>query len=397
MTMRRRADLVLISLAAAFAASLALMCAVGEPVWLLLVQAVLEGALVGSAADWFAVRALFEAPLGYTKHTRLVPKNRARLLRAIADGVQKQVLPRSVIRSRMAEARLVPFFIETAENYGIERALDKLWSRYVSAQGIGEKGADYLLARADRLTVSSILSETMVSRLSGQVLAWASEKVRSEAVRGWIEQQLEKVIDEKADEAGVLGKLFAFFGKASGTVDAHAASVAVVRAVAKELQSAAADEHHTLRVWLSSEFCKVLGRLDEKDIVRTVLAYPRLGTLLREAVDCAARDGEAAGRRFFLSEGRRCWDILTANAALKTEIEAKLHWAIYRFVETRGYLIGEVIERTLERYSEDEMRVFIEEKVGDDLEWIRMNGAILGGILGLVFFLVMYGLGITLG
>lgn len=397
MTMRRRADTVLISLTILFAVSLAVMCAVGEPVWLLLMQAVLEGALVGSVADWFAVRALFDAPLGIEFHTRLVPRNRGRLLRAIADGVQKQVLPRSVIRSRVSEVRLVPHFIEAAENYGIERGLDQVWSHFVQPRSYGEKGADYLLSRAEKETVSSLVTAPVIDRLSGQLLAWAGTRVQTEAVRAWLEAQLEKVVDEKTESAGVLGQLFAFFGRASGSVDMHAASVAVVRTVSEELQRASADAQHPMRVWLTREVGRLLCRLDEQDIVRTVLAYPRLRALLAEAVDCAAREGMEAGRRFFLTEGARCWQILTANDALKTEIEARLHWAIYRFAETRGYLIGEVIERTLERYSEDEMRTFIEEKVGDDLEWIRLNGAVLGGILGLVFFLVMYGFGITIG
>jgi uncharacterized membrane-anchored protein YjiN (DUF445 family) len=70
---------------------------------------------------------------------------------------------------------------------------------------------------------------------------------------------------------------------------------------------------------------------------------------------------------------------------------------LYRFIEMRRDLIGEAISRTLCAYSEDEMRASIEEKVGDDLEWIRLNGAVLGGILGLVLFIVLYAGGIVLG
>lgn len=389
--------MVLISLAVLFGISLILMQAVGEPVWLLGLQAVLEGALVGSIADWFAVRALFNAPLGITFHTRLVPRNRGRLIRAIVDGVQRQALSQAVIRSRVSETKIVPYLVDMAEEYGIERGLDQLWSRYVRLQDFGEKGADALLHRAEEMDLSAFWGRDAARRVSGQLLALASREADSDRFRARIESYLDETVAKKTESAGMLGALFAFFGRASGSIDTKDASHTLSRAIVQYLREAASSESHALRMWLTEELYTAVGRLGGDRIAKQMLAYPRLRTLLEEAAVRAAAEGEAAGRRFFVAEGSRLWRMLRDDRELLIELEAKLRWSIYRFAAARGYLIGEAIEQTLERYSDEEMKSFIEEKVGDDLEWIRLNGAVLGGVLGLLFFLLMASLGITLG
>ena len=102
-------------------------------------------------------------------------------------------------------------------------------------------------------------------------------------------------------------------------------------------------------------------------------------------------------KALFVAEGVRLWQMLKQDDEFVTELEAKLRLMLYRFIEMRRDLIGAAISRTLSAYSEDEMRASIEEKVGDDLEWVRMNGAVLGGMLGLVLFFVLYAGGIVLG
>ena len=284
-----------------------------------------------------------------------------------------------------------------AEEYGIERGLDQLWSRYVRLQDFGEKGADALLHRAEEMDLSAFWGRDAARRVSGQLLALASREADSDRFRARIESYLDEMVAKKTESAGMLGTLFAFFGRASGSIDTKDASHTLSRAIVQYLREAASSESHALRMWLTEELYTAVGRLGGDRIAKQILAYPRLRTLLEEAAVRAAAEGEAAGRRFFVAEGSRLWRMLRDDRELLIELEAKLRWSIYRFAAARGYLIGEAIEQTLERYSDEEMKSFIEEKVGDDLEWIRLNGAVLGGVLGLLFFLLMASLGITLG
>ena len=396
MTMRKTADIVLVSLAALFVLSLLLMRAVGDPVWLLAVQAMLEGALVGSIADWFAVRALFGAPLGITFHTRLVPRNRDRLIRAIADGVQNRILTRTVIRSHLAKRVLTDMLIEKTESYGIERGLRKVWDEEIKPNISGQKAADMVLEKVGEIEMPSVLSAETAHTVSEAVLTWAANKAETEDFRQTVESYLEQFVTEKTASAGMLGALFGMFAKASGTVDTHDASVKLSRAVAGYLREASADGHLT-KLWLTAEVRAILARIDEKAVMGAYLGDDSVQGALREAVAAATDGGEGAMKALFVAEGVRLWQMLKQDDEFVTELEAKLRLMLYRFIEMRRDLIGAAITRTLSAYSEDEMRASIEEKVGDDLEWVRMNGAVLGGMLGLVLFFVLYAGGIVLG
>ena len=396
MTMRKTADTVLITLAVLFVLSLVLMRIVGDPVWLLAVQAMLEGALVGSIADWFAVRALFGAPLGITFHTRLVPRNRDRLIRAIADGVQNRILTRTVIRSHLTKRVLTTMLIEKAEAYGIERGLAKVWDSQVRPNVSGEKTAETLLAKLDKAEMPSMLGAETAQTVSEAVLTWAAAKAETESFRQTVEEYLEQFVAEKTASAGALGALFGFFAKASGTVDTHEASVTLSRAVADYLRGASEDGHMT-KLWLTAEVRTILARIDEKAVMGAYLADDTVRAELGRIVCTAVDGGEPQMKALFVAEGVRLWQVLKQDETFVTELEAKLRLMLYRFIEMRRDLIGAAISRTLSAYSEDEMRASIEEKVGDDLEWIRLNGAVLGGVLGLALFGVLYACGIVLG
>ncbi len=396
MTMRKTADVVLVSLAVLFILSLFLMRVVGEPVWLLCLQAMLEGALVGSIADWFAVRALFGAPLGITFHTRLVPRNRERLIRAISDGVQNRILTRTVIRSHLTKRVLTTMLVEKAESYGIERGLDKIWELYICPNIGGKERAAQLMAHIDKMEMPSVLCADTAHTVSGAVLTWASDKAETEQFRMTVESYLEQFVAEKTASAGALGALFGFFAKASGTVDTYDASVKLSRAVCDYLRASSEDGHMT-KLWLTAEVRTIFARIDERAVMSAYLADDTVRAHLAR-VACAAVDGgEPAMRKLFVAEGVRLWYALKQDEAFVTELEAKLRLMLYRFIEMRRDLIGAAVARTLSAYSEDEMRDSIEEKVGDDLEWIRLNGAVLGGILGLVLFGLLYICGIVLG
>lgn len=394
MTMKRTADRVLLVLAGLFVVSLVSVRALGEPLWLLAVQALLEGALVGSIADWFAAKALFDAPLGIRFHTRLVPRNRVSLLRAIADGVQNKVLAGRVIRSQVAEMMLVRTMIATIDSYGKERILAQIWDRYAEDAICGVWRTDALMKRGKEYTLTSLLDEERAFAISGRLLAMGSRLAESERFCTQVETYLDKLVEARA--GGTLAKLFVFLGAASGAIDTQDASRAVSRAVSAYLARASEEKEDAIRLHLTDEVRAVARRLDDVQLVRSILDEPWVQEQAEKILASIQAVVRSDGKEIFIREGVKCYRALIADERFCTELEAKLRWMIYRFVDARGYLIGQAIERTLARYSENEMRDFVESRVGDDLQWIRLNGAILGGILGLALFVILYLCGIVL-
>lgn len=388
MTMKRRADLVMVVLTVLFLISLVLMSVVGEPVWLLLLQAILEGALVGSVADWFAVKALFDAPLGIRFHTRLIPRKRAALVRAIADGVQEQVLSRRVIRLQVSETMLIEQILASIETYGVERILANVWTKYADEATWARRGADSLTTKAKDGRLADILREENVLALSGTILAVGSDMAGSEQFALRVKSYLDAIVEEKT--RGMLAKMFLFFGEASGAVDTKEAAQLFAREFSTYLARASVREDDVLRAWIARQVREVIGRLDEAQTVMNVSENENVRELVVDLTARIAKAVRANGKETFVQEGAKCYHALAMNERFLMELEAKLRWAVYRLATARGYLIGEAIERTLASYGEDEMRDFVEAKVGDDLQWIRLNGAVLGGLLGLIMFGLLY-------
>lgn len=393
MTRKQTADRVMATLAVLFVLSIVLTAIVGESVWLLLLQAMLEGALVGSVADWFAVKALFDAPLGIRFHTRLVPRNRGKLLRAIADGVEEQVLSRTVIRSCVSETMLVKQILEAVDSYGVARILEGVWDRFRQGE-VGERAVQTLLRRERVCSLMRPADEDVSRSISGKLLTMGSRVAKSEAFRAQVEAWLDRLVEEKSD--GMLAKLFVAFGAASGAIDTKEASYMVSRKLGARLLRASQENDDVLHLWLTKQVRAAANRLDEMQVMQELTEGSQLKELTLDLTGKILTALCREGKDVFLEEGEKCYRALTSDERFLTETEAKLRWAIYRFVQVRGYLIGEAVERTLDGYSEKELRDFIEAKVGDDLMWIRLNGAVLGGILGLTIFVMLYRCGIVL-
>lgn len=395
MTMKQRADGVLLMLVILFASSLLVMRVVGEPIWLLAMQAILEGALVGSVADWFAVKALFDAPLGIRLHTRLIPRNREKLLYAIADGVQKQVLSGRVIRSRVSETMITERLVSAVGSYGIERILEAVWIRCAKDENLARFAVRFIRDKGKDCVIADAVTDEMLCIISGKLLKMGSRIAESESFFLQVKSYLDAMMEKKAD--GMLAKLFVFFGAVSGAVDTSDAARAFSQRLGTRLTQASEREDDMLRVWLMREMRALLMRLDEDQTILCILEHSRVSDLISELAESVASAVQANGKDVFVAEGAKFCRALMADKHLLTEIEAKLRWAIYHLAKTRGDLIGQAVRQVLAGYSEEEMRDFIESKVGDDLMWIRLNGAVLGAVLGLVMFGVLHlcGVGIN--
>ena len=78
---------------------------------------------------------------------------------------------------------------------------------------------------------------------------------------------------------------------------------------------------------------------------------------------------------------------LSADAALREQVNAWCRRIAAAQVEQHHTLIGALVEEQLNRLSERNLSELIEDKVGEDLNWIRLNGAFVGGLIGMALYL----------
>jgi uncharacterized membrane-anchored protein YjiN (DUF445 family) len=374
-----------------------------------------EAALVGGLADWFAVRALFVHPFGIPfPHTAIIPRNRQRIVQEIRGLVEEEWLPRSLLvgkvnafdfvgsgllpMARSLRPRLVELVRSVAADIlaGVEpQALAGFLARGVAGSidpdKVGPILAD-LVARAREQRWLEPLLREWVAKLQ----AW-SERPDSRAT---IRHQLEQAANAYREQGWFKNVTYQLAEKLGG-IDLDEAAIvllAEVRRFANEQTAEGGAVPEIVRDGLT----EIERRLREdpsflQDVRAFILETSETGslTLLLEPVIASLR---AEGLRELDAENSRLVGLameqldtwlqrLSADAALREQVNAWCRRIVAAQVEQHHTLIGALVEEQLNRLSERNLSELIEDKVGEDLNWIRLNGAFVGGLIGVALYL----------
>jgi len=354
-----------------------------------------EAAMVGALADWFAVTAIFRHPLGIpVPHTALVKRRKDELGRSLQTFVTDNFLTEEIFRERLRHAQLslrAAHWLESKQHR--TRVLEQLL-----------KAAHALVNRADDDDVRSIVEDTLVPRLKKEPLspvagAFLEGIVTDGAHRGlvdlavgelhrWLRRHPEVVADLVGERAPWwtprwVDKRVTTYGydQVIGWVSdvlnnrEHPARLALDDLLASLAQDLQFDEH-------------IRGRFEQlKD---RLLAHPQIGTTvvslwqsvrnsLVDAMDDRSSSLWKRGDGWLAELGDR----LENDDALRTRVEQQISDVVGFMVTTYGAELATVISATVERWDADEASERIELFVGRDLQFIRINGTIVGALAGL--------------
>ncbi len=360
------------------------------------VNAGAEASMVGAIADWFAVTALFKHPLGIPiPHTALIPRRKDDLGKGLQEFVGENFLQEAIIRERMAaatpSARLATWL---AEPDNARRVVDE--AAEVAAIGLGKVRDDHIAGLVNDALVPRFREEP-ISPLLGGLL---SEALNDDVHHGLVDLALAELHDwlqenpETVQE--VLGERAPWWAP-PGLNDRVTARVhlEMVRWVA-DIRD---DPRHHARQALDSLLLQLAADLldDEATQERTerfknrVLDHPAvvssgisLWNALRRALTASLGDRDGAVRRRLLDEVQAFAHRLRADPALRERLDGIGADVAVFAVERYGTELTGVITSTIERWDGREAARRIELHVGRDLQFIRINGTIVGGLVGVL-------------
>ncbi len=424
--MRLAATLLLLAMALVFA--LATLAAnawhVAHPVlpW---VRAFAEAALVGGLADWFAVTALFRRPLGLPiPHTAIIPANKDRIGDSLAVFLKENFLTPSVVARRLEEfdiagaiaARLarppaLPFAepvlkASAAGNIAqpgvaalpapprrpARRGIGPLLARLVEAldhQAIGGLVRDAASDRLRTMQLSPVLADAIDTTLDKgrheplieSALAWGLRTLddQQSTIRSMVSQRTNWLlrlvnVDESVSETLIDGLRRLL-------VDMHHdPHHPLRRRIAESLRTYAFDLRHFPETQAGVEAFKA-----------DLIANPALGAWLAGLWD-SARAGlvtsltssAAAGGGKFGAAMQAFGTRLQADAALRTAINLHLRRAAVGLVNDYGDEIVGLVSDTVRGWDAGTITEKLESAVGRDLQFIRINGTVIGGLVGVV-------------
>nr|WP_318210008.1 DUF445 domain-containing protein [Streptomyces sp. SJL17-1] len=377
----------------------------GWGAWAGYVAAAAEAGMVGALADWFAVTALFRRPLGLPiPHTAIIPTKKDQLGASLGHFVGENFLSPDVVRGRLAALgigrRLGEWLADpahadrvTAEaSTALRGALTVLRDSDVQAV-VGEA----ITRRAEAAEIAPGLGKTLEKIVSDGAHHRAVDLVCTRA-HDWLVTHGDSVMD--AVQGGAPGWTPRFVDKRIGErvykellrfvtemrdMPAHPARGAIDRFLTDFAADLQADTDTRARVErLKSD---LLARPEVQDIIASAWAS------VRSLIIAAAEDDRSQlrlrARASLISLGNR----LSTDARLQSKVEGWAEDAAAYVVTTYRYEITSLITDTVAGWDATQTSKKIEANIGRDLQFIRINGTVVGALAGLLIYTVSHGVG----
>jgi len=128
-----------------------------------------------------------------------------------------------------------------------------------------------------------------------------------------------------------------------------------------------------------------LDRLELEPLVHTLVERVR-----QAAITPAGTDGKSPVEKWAYIQVNKYWQQFRSDAALQGWVEDHLRRGLKIIIGQSHRLIGQVVRTALESLTDSALNEFIEKRAGEDLAWIRINGSVVGGIVGLLLYLTVY-------
>ncbi|HCD58921.1 MAG TPA: DUF445 domain-containing protein [Exiguobacterium sp.] len=380
-----------------------------ENAWIFWLQSGFEAGLVGGIADWFAITALFRHPLGLKiPHTNLLPKNRERVIESIVHMLETDLLNKESIVAKLQHMTLadrvikilrsilvLPAFRATVTELmvGLIRKLPKEAILEFANTRVTETIKAYpskrLAVRAMQLNEERRLDELLMDQLLdyGQRLLEdpvIRDQIGRLAYTAMIDQEkntflrvtartVQKVYSEEKLSLVIQGVLLTVIQDMRHVH--HPNRLAILDHLRRNLAQLSVDEERLAKIdaWKASE-------VDRFDFVPVIERAYDAGLIeLERYLTSDAFWSERAMP--MLSRALDDWE---QHPTFKDSSDQWMKEQLVRFVEQNHQKIGGLVRENLNRFDTETLINMIEDKVGSDLQWIRVNGALCGFIIGLI-------------
>ena len=372
--------------------------------------AVMEAALVGGIADWFAITALFKKPLGFPWHTALIPRHRQKVIRSIRNMIDQDLLTVQSIKKRVESSCFVTLLIGFVDHERgrefIRSSLERFGKDMISKLDIRD-----FVNHMEGFIRKEIKNIDLTSQMNN-VVRWLLENDRARVLTMYIVDELINQLDKNEAKRNIyqyleemtqtknrspLERAFIWLGEQTNSVslsDATDAFYAEILAILQEIKNPDHVIHNKIHENLTA-----IAEAPEKNYTWLEQVESWKMTLATEVElgDAVIHVSENFLKTtnpllspqlidWIYTQMDRYWMFFKGNIELQEWLEVRIKQVIYELIEKEHYIIGEIVQRVLGEFNDDKLNRFVEEKAGDDLQWIRINGSIVGGIVGLLMF-----------
>ncbi len=394
--MRRLATGLLVFMAGVFVAARLLQ---PRAPWLAFVAAFAEAAMVGALADWFAVTALFRAPLGLPiPHTAIIPRNKDRIGASVANFLEHNFLTKEVIAAELAPidfagvaanwlaaphnsravatqmVGLIPAVLRMIEDDEVGRFLQRRAAGMLGTIRFGPFAADI---------VSILIAEQHHAQLFDHLIRMGAAALENHKplIRQKIHERSPRWIPKSVDERffnSLLQELEDFLAQmGEADSDWRLRFQAALDDLVMKLRTAPEFEAK-IAAFIAGTVQHPLFKAYSEEVWRDIKQ--------RVLDDVASADSHAVAR---LERGLQAFGAaLAEDQAVRTRLNGWLAGFATEVIVARCVLIADLVRRVIQTWDAKTVSRKFELYVGRDLQYIRINGTIVGGLVGLVLYVI---------
>lgn len=368
-----------------------------------------EAGLVGGLADWFAVTALFRHPLGIPiPHTALLPKNRNRMIRALISMLENDWLTKESIQRKIKQIKFTEKLMQIAKKElstnSLNKAVGTLLFEAVSQANL-EKLTPFIVNELKRnirsIKVSGFLESIVHQVINKKLDEKAMDYVLAETEK-WMEKEETKVkigimAKQLLDNTEADGFLKMAINSFSNLINAEKLGNILQPFILKRivlLQESDNPYRHLILTRIRKELVSVQNREEliaaiddwKETLVNNWDPTEQMTKILEQLKSklLLLTQDENFIDKYVLSFIRNLLDKMEATPEKMDSIENWIQKQIFYFIDNNHEKIGILVKENLEKLDNETLIDLMENNIGKDLQWIRVNGAICGFFIGIV-------------
>ncbi|ATA72290.1 MULTISPECIES: DUF445 domain-containing protein [Capnocytophaga] len=366
------------------------------------IKAFSEAAMVGALADWFAVTALFHKPLGLPiPHTNLIENRKKSIGDNLGGFVVDNFLKPEGIRPYVEEVKITPFLAEwLSKEKNINTLTNEISEKIVQlVNGIDEENATDFITQKSKELLHEIELKTLISKS----LDYIMEEKEHQKLLSFILQKIETYIWENKSlvQEKVSSKSAFFIPKFVDDILADKITEGLANYVAEIIK----DPEHSVRKEVDSQlnaFSKDIQTssawstkieniksqiINSKSIDKYAL---QMWKYLKDYInnDLAKPTTDSTLKQYFYKYIQKLSLQLHTDVELQQKINRQIQKTAYQFILKNRHEVGILISRTVGNWQGKELSRKLELEVGKDLQFIRINGTVVGGLAGVLIYAI---------
>ncbi|HHT7165723.1 TPA: DUF445 domain-containing protein [Bacillus cereus] len=374
-----------------------------------IIQGGFEAGLVGGLADWFAVTALFRHPMGIPiPHTALLPKNRKRVTKGLINTLENEWLTKESITNKVKEMQLAQMVLQIAEREmqsdavkkGIvtiaEKAIVTIDTEKLAV--IIEKELKTYLHTINTSNILQVLvDQLVVQEYDEKTLDYILVKVKDWTAQDEARYQLGSLGMKAMENIKVDGFLQFTLKSFMNIVDEDKIGGILQKFIISNINSLQDADNSTRQLILAKIRQEIINVKENEALLQELEnwkekwianwnATDKIKEMLEQVQQRAVAfvNNEEFADKYVIPFLQKQMNKIKEDEQTVQKIEEWLQKQVVTFVEKNHSKIGKLVQENLDKLDDKTLIEMIENNVGKDLQWIRVNGAVCGFMIGLV-------------